>query len=397
MSTIDFYFTPLSAAVLEENCLQDPFTLAQNVEIYLEGSTFPEAENAEIAIIGVQEGRGNERNAETEMAPDAIRKQLYSLCSIAGMRKVVDLGNIRAGETDADTFFAVKNAVERLLRINVLPIIIGGSNHVAFAQYAAYEFSKKMLDVVSIDSKLDMREPMLETDPTNDENFLYRIIMHQQCFLFNLVNLGYQTHLNPHMHLEMIERLFFDAVRVGKLREDIKIAEPHLRGADVVFFDVSAIRASEFGANAHAPANGLSNDEACQLARYAGMSDRLTSFGLYNYNPLLDQQKHSAKAAADILWYFMEGYFGRVNDIPTANSANFARYLVDIDQEGNHSLVFHKSRKTDRWWIEVPAGRGNETFENIKMVPCTYNDYLVASTQGELPDIWWRFHQKYFV
>ena len=127
------------------------------------------------------------------------------------------------------------------------------------------------------------------------------------------------------------------------------------------------------------------------------MSDRLTSFGLYNYNPLLDQQKHSAKAAADILWYFMEGYFGRVNDIPTANSANFARYLVDIDQEGNHSLVFHKSRKTDRWWIEVPAGRGNETFENIKMVPCTYNDYLVASTQGELPDIWWRFHQKYFV
>ena len=112
MSTIDFYFTPLSASVLEENCLQDPFTLAQNVEIYLEGSSFPEAENAEIAIIGVQEGRGNERNAETEMAPDAIRKQLYSLCSIAGMRKVVDLGNIRAGETDADTFFAVKNAVE---------------------------------------------------------------------------------------------------------------------------------------------------------------------------------------------------------------------------------------------------------------------------------------------
>ena len=54
MSTIDFYFTPLSAAVLEENCLQDPFTLAQNVEIYLEGSTFPEAENAEIAIIGVR-------------------------------------------------------------------------------------------------------------------------------------------------------------------------------------------------------------------------------------------------------------------------------------------------------------------------------------------------------
>jgi hypothetical protein len=193
--------------------------------------------------------------------------------------------------------------------------------------------------------------------------------------------------------LEMIERLFFDAVRVGKLREDIKIAEPHVRGADVVFFDVSAIRAWEFGANAHAPANGLSNDEACQLARYAGMSDRLTSFGLYNYNPLLDQQKHSAKSAADILWYFMEGYFGRVNDIPTANSANFSRYLVDIDQEGNHSLVFHKSRKTDRWWMQVPYPLKNSKNERFHLVPCTYEDYQTA-VSGEMPDLWWRTQQK---
>jgi formiminoglutamase len=397
MSTIDIYFSPLGVIFFDDPSFQTPHCMAQVIDTYLEGGEFPEADRAEIAIFGVQEGRGNLENSETSLAPDAIRKQFYRLSSIAGMKKVVDLGNIRAGETDSDTFFAVKTVVEKLLRINVLPVILGGSNHIAFAQYAAYEFSKKMLDVVAIDSKLDMNEPEQEHVPTNDDNYIYRMIMHQPCFLFNFVNLGYQTHLNPFLHLEMVERLFFDAVRVGKLREDIKIAEPHMRGADMVFFDVSAIRASEFSANAQAPANGLYNDEACQLARYAGMSDRLTSFGIYNYNPMLDQRNASAKAASDIIWYFIEGYFGRVNDMPTNSSPHFARYHVDIDQEGTHTLIFHKSKKTDRWWIEVPAGRGDETFDNIKLVPCTYSDYQVASTQGELPDIWWRFHQKYFV
>jgi hypothetical protein len=30
------------------------------------------------------------------------------------------------------------------------------------------------------------------------------------------------------------------------------------------------------------------------------------------------------------------------------------------------------------------------------LVPCTYDDYLQASSD-ELPDRWWRIHQKYLL
>lgn len=395
MSTIDFYFQPLGSSLLEGPEYASQHCIAQAIERY--ETHFPEAEKAEIAIFGVCDGRHSFGNEETALAPDAIRKQFYKLSALPGMKKVVDLGNITAGETEQDTLFAVRQVIERLLRINVLPIILGGANHLAYAQFVAYEFSRKMVDFVQIDSRFDMDEPDPEDTIITDRNYLYRIIMHQPCYLFNCVNLGYQTHLNPFVYTEMFERLFFDAIRLGKLREDITLAEPALRGADALSFDVSSIRRSEFPANAHATPNGFYNDEACQMARYAGMSDKLTSIGFYNYNPLLDKDQSSAFAVGEMMWYFIEGFCNRVNDFPLKSSAQFAKYHVEIDREGHHALIFHKSKRTGRWWIEVPAGRGNETFENIRLVPCTYDDYKLASEQGELPDIWWRFHQKYFV
>jgi hypothetical protein len=62
---------------------------------------------------------------------------------------------------------------------------------------------------------------------------------------------------------------------------------------------------------------------------------------------------------------------------------------------GNHELIFVKSQKSGRWWIEVtlPVPVGSRK-ERSLLVPCTYDDYQKASS-GELPDRWWRIHQKY--
>ena len=53
---------------------------------------------------------------------------------------------------------------------------------------------------------------------------------------------------------------------------------------------------------------------------------------------------------AQIIWYFIEGVNTRVLDFPKEN-VPFQKYIVLVEEE---EIVFFKSLKTNRWWIEMP-------------------------------------------
>jgi hypothetical protein len=62
-------------------------------------------------------------------------------------------------------------------------------------------------------------------------------------------------------------------------------------------------------------------------------------------------------------------------------------------QEG-HELVFYKSPKSDRWWMDVPYPAGQEKrYERHHLVPCSLEEYQQA-TNEEMPDRWWKTYQK---
>lgn len=90
-------------------------------------------------------------------------------------------------------------------------------------------------------------------------------------------------------------------------RAAIEETEPVIRDADLLTFRLGALKQSE--------APGVDNActipvifwrEACQICRYAGMSDKLTSFGLYGFRRKLDQHGQTAQAAAQLIWYFLK-------------------------------------------------------------------------------------------
>ena len=59
----------------------------------------------------------------------------------------------------------------------------------------------------------------------------------------------------------------------------------------------------------------------------------------------------------------------------------------------DHEVVFYKSPRSDRWWMDIPTpGAGNRK-GRVLLVPCTYADYQSAAG-GQLPDRWWRTQQK---
>ena len=60
----------------------------------------------------------------------------------------------------------------------------------------------------------------------------------------------------------------------------------------------------------------------------------------------------------------------------------------------DHDVVFYKSNKSERWWMEVPYQGDNENkYLRHHLVPCNYEDYLNAA-ENEMPDLWWKTYQK---
>jgi len=136
--------------------------------------------------------------------------------------------------------------------------------------------------------------------------------------------------------------------------------------------------------------NGFDGREICAITRYAGISNRVSSFGIYELKDFSDAES-GAMLIAQMIWYFMEGVNFRIADEDFDNEEQFTTYKVPV---GEDILVFKKSLKTGRWWIELPfITNVNNKLKRRTLLPCTYGDYLSATNQ-EIPERWYKARRK---
>ena len=386
MSDIQHFFTPIDFQTDSYAETQ----LGKLVNAYTADSEFPDLTDIDMAIIGVCEDRRATNNVGCSFAPDKVRDYFYSLYPGTFRPRIVDLGNITAGHEIEDTYYAVKSSIDYLIRNNVIPIIIGGSQDLTYAQFLGYEKLEQTINVVAIDSKFDLGNP--DEDTTNTA-YLGKIILHQPNFLFNYSNIGYQTYLVDQPSLGMMNRLYFDTYRLGQVRDAIEESEPIIRHADMLSFDITAIKHSDAPANPNASPNGFYAEEACQMMRYAGMNDKLSSVGIYEINPAYDTHGKTSNLAAQMIWCFMDGFYNRKSDYPSRTSTDYIKFHVVLQDE-KYEINFYKSKKSDRWWMEIPypPTKGLK-FERHTLWPCSYKDYEMA-INNEIPDRWWQTYQK---
>lgn len=350
---------------------------------------FPDLDSIQIAIIGIGESRNSNGNDGCALAPDRVRESLYSLSYIPAL-KLADIGNIIPGNSVKDTYIALEFVCAELLEKKIIPVVIGGSQDLTFAMYTAYQRQQQTVNLVSVDSRIDLGE--INSNVTNS-TYLSKILQFQPSLLFNYSLMGYQSHfINPE-EAETIRKMYFDLYRLGQIQTDLEEAEPVVRNADILSFDISSIRRSDAPGTLLSTPNGLYGEEACQIFRYAGMSDKLSSVGIFEVNPLLDNREQTTELAGQMIWYFLDGYANRKNDIPSTDSSDYLKYRVTM-KTAEHEIVFYKSKKTNRWWMEVPYRIGTKSkYERHHMVPCSYEDYQLACTE-EMPNRWWQAYQK---
>lgn len=339
----------------------------------------PDLAETDIAVIGIKDGRNTHGNEGCRMAPDNIRNAFYGLVRQNSRLRISDLGNIEAGDSFEDSVAALRMVSETLLKENITLVLLGGSSDLIYGQYAAHEKVCKNLEYVSISPDFDLK----------NDTYLRKICTHQPNYLFNINVLGYQSYLVEEDSLSVIHKMYFEANRLGPLKKDITDSEPMLRNADMVTLNMSAIRQADAPGHLHGNPNGFSGEEACQLAWYAGVADKVKTFGIYELNPDYDVLNQSAKLASQMVWYFIDGYYNRKNDHPVMHQ-EFLKYRCTLG-EGQPDAVFFKSKLSDRWWMEIPFP--DNYGEHSVLIPCSYNDYLIAS-KGEMPDRFWRGFQK---
>ncbi|MBN4070349.1 formimidoylglutamase [Olleya sp. AH-315-F22] len=381
------FLSPVQDLVLAHNELLSTQVLGRKLKIHSQQNGIPELDDVQIAIVGVLENRNGVDYLGEEFQLSEIRKALYALFPGNWHLTVADLGDILKGETVEDTYFALQTTISILLKKSIIPIIIGGSQDLNYANYRAYDDFLPMVNIVNVDSKFDLGN---SSRPIKDNSYLGKIILEQPYNLFNYATLGYQTYFNSQEEIDLMEKLYFEAYRLGEISKNISFVEPVIRDANIVSIDLCSIKSSEVSVKQKFSPNGFDGKEICAISRYAGISNKVSSFGIYGYKPSKDDDA-TAMLLAQIIWYFIEGINCRVKDDDFTDKASYQKFTVLIE---NEELIFYKSNKVGRWWIEIPfLPNGNNKLRQFTLLPCMYEDYVDASN-GKIPERWYKAYKK---
>ena len=388
MMDLAYYFRPLNTEQMLMIRDFKPGCLGNAAQVH--GGIFPDWEVADIVIIGCDEDRGTTGMKGAALSLDPIRKYLYRLTLPDDRAKVVDLGNLKKKDKIYDYYELLGQVTGFLLEAGKIVILIGGSNDIAFGQYMGYDRLKKDVEYVSVDARLDIDNSDFGI---NNTSYNHKIFLHSPNYLYHFSNLGYQSYFVNEADKRTIRSLHFDAIRLGLLKNDMTLAEPALRDADMATFDMGAVRHADGPGTNHPSPAGFSAEEICRIARYAGISNKISSVSFCEVNPMKDLNEQTSHLMALMIWHFIEGFYQRKNDHPNADYSNVTMHRIQM-KGSIPEIIFYKSNFSERWWMEVPYPHTSDANRfKRQLVACNYSDYQ-AALDDEIPDKWWTTFYK---
>ena len=385
-SPFDNLLKPVDDHLIVHNELMSSLILGNKIQIHSSEHGIPDLDTTRIVIIGIPENRNSIDYLGDELNLNEIRKSFYNLYPGNWSTEIADLGNLILGENVEQTYGRIISMLSILFEKNIIPIIIGGSHDLLYANYRAYDSFKSTVNIVNIDSNFDIGD---SAKPINNLSYLGKIILDEPHNLFNYSNLVYQTYHNSQEEIDLMENLYFESYRLGEVCSNIRLSEPVMRDADIVSVDLKAVRASELSSRQKFSPNGFDGKEICALSRYAGISNKVSSFGIYEYKSS-NEDEITEMLISQIIWYFIEGVNCRVQDSDFQNDEDYNKFTVIVDE---YELVFYQNKITSRWWIEIIGDGSNNKLKQNTLLPCTLDDYEVAKN-GMIPERWFKAIKK---
>lgn len=378
------YFDPVSLERPDFHLLPEKYSFSRNISIHTPDNPIRQLDNCQVALIGLPQD-ANAFIKGSKEAPDSIRGMLYQLKKINNNVNVFDLGNLKITDNIMDSYYAIRDVTLELIDRGVIPLFIGGSQDLAFGIILALEKLPGIQQILSVDPRLDFwSEPGGEL---HSGNYLNYIIDKDKKEKFVFSNLAHQAYFVADDQLDIMEKEYMESIRLGAIRDNLRLAEPLVRDSDFISIDMNVVRHSDAPGVTIPSPNGLFGDELCTLTRYGGLSEKVKVCGIFECNPSRDLNEQTSHLAAQSIWYFIDGLSHRVRENPVDTPEHTTKFIITMN-EANQELIFHKSNISERWWIELPV-KNPVTKQNF-FVSCSYEDYQQACNH-EIPDRWWRF------
>ena len=351
--------------------------LGKNISIHTKNNGLPELKGLTIALVGLHEYR-NSFFHNSSYNVNQFRKVFYELYPGNWNLSIADLGDLPNGEKVEDTYFAIKEISIHLKQMNIIPIFIGGSHDLMFPLYEVFQNFKQLVNIVSVDRSFDFSQ---EDELISGRSYMSKIIMEKPNVLNNYTNIGFQSYYCAEQEKDLMGKLYFDSIRLGQVLNQPALAEPVFRDADVVSFDMKCLSWHAIADPLKGQPNGIDSRTICSLTRYAGISDRVSFLGFFEIpsTPMTDQ------LLAQMIWYLIEGVQLRFDEYPV-NTKDFLKYSVTLSDQ---IMVFYKSDKSNRWWMELTNNSHlNNKIISTTLLACTEKDYLDAM-QDKIPERWY--------
>ncbi len=346
----------------------------------LKKSVWNDSDLPDAVILGIADDRIS--TASFTDSSDTLREQLYQLKGFSDTFRIVDLGNVKTGKEVADTVAAIRVIAEEIASTGVPLLFLGGNQLITGPLLAGMDKKEAVLTV--IDDRIDC---LTADEGAGDDVFLSDLSTEA---IVNVMAIQ-SFFVSPERKESFTEEFNGSLFTLGELRQGIREMEPYLRETDLVSFDFGSLKLCEAPGQTRNSPNGLTGEEACQIAWYAGISTNPGWFSIFGYDPSKDPDRIGAMMAAQIVWYFLNGKSKKIDEVPQDEAIDFMHFVVQI--EGiPEPVTFLKHPVSKRWWMEVPSP-DCDLFP--LRIPCSKKDYRKAC-KNEIPDRWWwSFNKSY--
>ena len=196
---------PISETSMNSLELAPDQVLGKTIYLHTESSGFPSLVGVKIAIIGITENR-NAFFPTLDYDLKSFRIAFYNLFPGNWNFKIADLGNLPNGEGVSDTYFAITEICNELHKINIIPILIGGSHDIIYPIYKSYSIKNQLTNIISIDNQFDFSQ---DEQLISGRSYMSQIIMEEPNYLHNFTNLVYQSFFIAQEELDLMEKLYF--------------------------------------------------------------------------------------------------------------------------------------------------------------------------------------------
>lgn len=311
-----------------------------------------------IVLVFCSDYRGLNNGSAEILDFKKVRKELYQLSKLDFEVPICDLGDLISGKSHEDTHYILQEILSMCHYKNAIPVIIGGSNDLAFSLFSALNFHQKNINYTQISNVVSLSN---EGKEITEKNFLSKILSSKSFTIKNYHHLGYQKHLNEIDSVKLMKEVEFDVIRLAEMMNTTERTEPYFRRADLVTLNCDAVESFGDGFSVNPQINGLNKREICAYMKEIGLSENLKSVGIFNFNAesevFLNHQ-----LLAQMIWHLMEG-INIQKSHPLERS--YETFYLFIDEQ---QYAFKRDTFSNLWYFG-----DDENVENL--IPCAKWEY----------------------